>query len=102
MAGEGFEVAEGELRTYANALRGTADKLGASAGAVRGVSYGVTTWGILGQPFAWSTRGHTDDAANQVDKGATSVRDTATGVDNTAQTYVDTDGSISTRFGGDK
>jgi hypothetical protein len=102
MAGEGFEVAEGELRTFANSLRGMADKLAGSAGAVRGVSYGITTWGIVGQPFAWATKDKTNDAAGQVDKGATSVRDTATGVDNTAQTYVDTDGSISTRFGGDK
>lgn len=101
MPAEGFEVQEAELRAFATALRGTADKLGAAAGAVRGVSYGVTTWGIVGQLFSIAARKATGEAADQLDRGAGSVREAATGVDHTAQSYVDTDGAIASgSFGG--
>jgi hypothetical protein len=101
VAADGYEVAEGELRTFANALRTTADSITASANAVRGVSYGVTTWGIVGQLFAIGARKATDEAAGKLDKGAASVRDAATGVDNSAQAYNDNDNFIATDgFGG--
>lgn len=93
----GYAVVEGELRTFANSLRSTADKLSASANAVRGVSYGVTTWGIVGQLFSIGARKATGEAAEKLDKGAASVRDAATGVDNSAQTYADTDTFIATK-----
>ncbi|MET0132803.1 MAG: type VII secretion target [Kibdelosporangium sp.] len=103
MAADGYEVAEGELRAFANALRTTADSLTSSANAVRGVSYGVTTWGIVGQLFAIGARNATNDAAGKLDKGAASVRDAATGTDNSAQAYHDNDEFIATKgFGGGK
>jgi hypothetical protein len=103
VAGEGYEVAEGELRTFANALRDTADKMTASANAVRGVSYGVTTWGIVGQLFSIAARNATNDAGGKLDTGAASVRDAAQGVDNSAQAYHDNDHFIAdTGFGGGK
>lgn len=103
MPADGYEVAEGELRTFASALNGTADKMSASAGAVRGVSYNVTTWGVFGQFFSIAARNATNGAAGQLDKGAGSVRDAATGVDDTAQSYVDVDSHFAENvFGGGK
>lgn len=103
MAGDGYQVEEGELRAFANALRTTADNMTASANAVRGVSYSVTTWGIVGQLFSIAARNATNDAGEKLDKGAGSVRDAATGVDNSAQAYHDNDHFIATAgFGGGK
>jgi hypothetical protein len=93
----GYAVAEGELRAFANSLRSTADKLNASANAVRGVSYGVTTWGIVGQLFSIGARKATGEAAEKLDKGAESIRDAAKGTDNSAQAYVDNDTFIATK-----
>ena len=103
MAGEGYTVVEGELRTFANALRQTADNVAASANNVRNISYDVTTWGIVGQLFSIAARKATGDAAGSLDKGAASVRDAASGVDNSAQAYHDNDNFIATNgFGGGK
>jgi hypothetical protein len=103
VAADGFHVDQGELRTFANALRTTADNMAGSANAVRGVSYSVTTWGIVGQLFSIAARKATNDAGGKLDKGAGSVRDAATGVDNSAQAYHDNDQFIATTgFGGGK
>ncbi|CAM4186525.1 type VII secretion target [Kibdelosporangium persicum] len=101
MPDKGYTVVEGELRAFASALRSTADKVSGSANAVRNVSYSVTTWGIVGQLFSISARKATGDAAASLDKGAASIRDAATGVDNSAQAYADNDSHIATNgFGG--
>jgi len=98
---EGYAVVEAELRTFAKSLRSTADKVSGSANAVRGVSYSVTTWGIVGQLFSIGARKATGEAGASLDKGAASIRDAATGVDNSAQAYADNDSHIATNgFGG--
>lgn len=103
MAADGFTVQEGELRTFANALHTTADNMAGSANAVRGVSYNVTTWGIVGQLFSIAARKATNDAGEKLDKGAGSVRDAAAGVDNSAQAYHDNEHFIAnTGLGGGK
>jgi hypothetical protein len=100
---QSLEVVDDELRTFAKALRGTADKVTASANAVRGVSYNVTTWGIVGQLFSIAARNATNGAGSELDKGASSIRDAATGVDNSAQAYADNEENIAINgFGGNK
>jgi hypothetical protein len=104
VASEGFEVVDGELREFAKALGGTADKIAASAGAVRGVSYSPTTWGItLGLiPMGFAMKA-TNDASAKLDEAAERVRDAATGVENTAALYEDVDTFLAkNEFGGDK
>lgn len=92
MPGEGFEVVDSELRAFAKALSATADKMAASAAAVRGVSYGPTTWGItLGQIPRAFAQAATDNAAGKLDQAAARIRDAATGVENTAGLYEDVD-----------
>jgi hypothetical protein len=102
VASEGFEVVDSELRDFAKALGGTADKLAASAGAVRGVSYGVTTWGItFGQICRAFAEKATSNAAAKLDEAAARVRDASTGVTNTAQLYEDVDTFLAENpFGG--
>jgi hypothetical protein len=75
----GYAVNTDEPHTFAGSLRSTADKLDASANAVRGVSYSVTTWGIVGQLFSIKARESTNGAADKLSKAAGRVRDAATG-----------------------
>lgn len=104
MPSEGFEVVDSELREFAKALGGTADKMAASAGAVRGVSYSPTTWGItLGLiPMGFAMKA-TNNASANLDKAAARIRDAATGVENTAGLYEDVDTFLADNvFGKDK
>lgn len=101
---EGFEVVDSELREFAKALGSTAEKMAASAGAVRGVSYGPTTWGItLGQiPKVFAEKA-TSNAAAKLDEAAGRIRDAAAGVENTAGLYEDVDTFLAkNQFGGGK
>ncbi|MCT2585515.1 hypothetical protein [Actinophytocola gossypii] len=103
MADDGYTVAENELRTFAKDLNSTADTLTACAGAVRGVSYGITTWGIVGEMFAVkNVRDATNSAGDDLEACSSSLRDTSKGVDNTIQTYLNVEEDIAGRFGGDK
>jgi hypothetical protein len=105
MPADGFEVIDSELREFAKALQGTADKLAASAGNVRGVSYSPTTWGIMpvGLICLGIAKSGTDSAGGALDKAATGVRDASAGVENTADLYEDVDGFIAEHhFGSDK
>ncbi|MCE7009196.1 hypothetical protein LWC34_41240 [Kibdelosporangium philippinense] len=103
MPDQSYAVVTDELRTFAKSLRDTAEKVTTSAAAVRGVSYNVTTWGIVGQLFSIGARKATGDASAALEKGAASIRDAATGVDNSAQAYTDNDTFlVNNNFGGDK
>lgn len=87
-----FEVVDAELREFAKALTGTADKLAGSANAVRGVSYSVTTWGItLGQIPKKFAEDATKNAGRALDEAAQRIRDASTGVENTRALYDDVD-----------
>ncbi|SMD00463.1 type VII secretion target [Kibdelosporangium aridum] len=103
MPDQSFAVVDDELRAFAKALRDTADKVNSSANVVRGVSYNVTTWGIVGQLFSIGARKATGDASAALEKGANSIRDAATGVDNSAQAYADNDTFLANNnFGGNQ
>lgn len=87
-----FEVVSAELSEFAKSLNSTADKMAGSAGAVRGVSYSVTTWGItLGQIPRAFAQSATNNAGAKLDEAAQRIRDAATGVENTRALYDDVD-----------
>lgn len=102
MPAEGFQVVDSELREFAKALASTADKMAGSASAVRGVSYGPTTWGItLGQIPKTFAEAATNNASAKLDQAAARIRDAAAGVENTAGLYEDVDTFLATnQFGG--
>ncbi|QUG99506.1 hypothetical protein HUO13_00640 [Saccharopolyspora erythraea] len=88
-----FNVRPGRLTTHSQWLNGLADDIAAAGTKGNGVSFGVDSFGLVGQAFAGQARQTSQQAAAEIQKFSELTRDLGGRVAEAAKDYQDTDGN---------
>ncbi|MCA1195192.1 type VII secretion target [Saccharopolyspora sp. 6V] len=94
-----FKVTPDRLSTHAQWLAGLADDIAAAGQKGAGVSFGVDSFGLVGQAFSGQARQTSQRAAEEIGKFADLTRDLGERVEATAADYRDTDVRNSEQLG---
>lgn len=86
-----FEVAPERLTTHSQWLAGLADDIAAAGKKGDDVSFGVDSFGLVGQAFAGQARHVSQQAVNEIQKFSELTRDLGNRVNEAAKDYQDTD-----------
>jgi Excreted virulence factor EspC, type VII ESX diderm len=95
----GYEVLTGELQAHAARVDGLVDRLRAAVDAASQVTMNDSAYGVICQPFAMLLQPFEQMGVNALNQAATTVRESAAGVRDTARVYDTTEGTEATRFG---
>ncbi|MFR9731806.1 type VII secretion target [Saccharopolyspora sp. MS10] len=86
-----FNVIPSRLTTHSQWLTGLADDIAAAGQKGGGVSFGVDSFGLVGQVFAGQARQTSQQAAQEIERFSELTRDLGERVDAAAQDYQDVD-----------
>ncbi|MCI2418637.1 ESX-1 secretion-associated protein [Saccharopolyspora sp. K220] len=89
-----FTVTPHRLATHGEYLSGLADQIDAAGKSGGGIDFGIESFGLVGQIFSLDARETSRRAAIEIGKFAEHTRKLATGVDDCAKDYRQTDDDI--------
>ncbi|MGP4018519.1 type VII secretion target [Saccharopolyspora sp. 5N708] len=89
-----FTVTPHHLATHGEYLNGLADRIAAAGESGGGVDFGIESFGIVGQVFSVDARETSQRAAIEIGKFAEHTRKLATGVNDCAADYRQTDDDV--------
>lgn len=98
--GQGFTVEPTELRTHGGTLERVADSVDAAADQGGSVSFGIDTFGIVGQLFAGEARRVSGEAVEELRGFAEDIRSMAAGVRAAGEVYQGIDDANRNCFAG--